>query len=154
MNRFFAATAAVAALLAGSAAQAETLRWPELPKSPITLVVLQRAPSVAAYLTPVADRAAARCPAGHSCIVCLAGCDDGRPALVHSMVPRSTTNKSTAQSADASENDTDGIADNAPRFAREEWAGIVCGSESGCRGAGIPPPRAVEINISVHKYRH
>lgn len=149
------AIACGAALMVATPAGAESLRWPQQAKEPVTPIVFQRAPSVTAYLLPIADRRAARCPAGHSCVVCLAGCDTTRPALVQTMVPRATAaNKSTVVAAEPGDNDTDGVADDAPRFAREEWAGIVCGAEGGCRGAGIPPPRPSEVNIAVHRYQH
>jgi hypothetical protein len=141
-------------LLSAPAAWGESLRWPEPAREPqLALTVLQRAPAVQAYLMAIGDRQSNRrsCDAGRICVICLAGCDHSGPEVIHSMAPRPTGPKAVA---DGGDNDADGIADSAPRFARQEWAGIVCGWEGGCSGASIPPPRPSEITITVHRYKH
>lgn len=138
-------------------ANAETLRWPAatyLPKPyPVPApppAVLERPGSViAAKATKLAPTPA--CREGSVCVVCIAACDVATPAIVHSQKPRSTGALVTASAA---ENDSDGVAANAPRFARLEWAGIACGSDNGCRVSGISaPPRArsIDVHISVSR---
>jgi hypothetical protein len=74
------------------------------------------------------------------------------PVVVQQMKPLST-GVITAASA---ENNSDGIAAAAPQYARQEWAGITCGTESGCRVSGVSAPSRsshdVDIRMSVFTY--
>ena len=149
---------ALALLVAGMSvtapASAEQLAWPRataLPK-PVAQpnpppAVLERAAIVAATRAAESDRIAARqCIDGRNCVICIAACDRKPPVVLQAMAPRPTH---AIVAASGIENDNDGVSETAPRFARQEWAGIVCGLESGCRGSGIAPPRPREVHLTV-----
>ena len=159
--RLFAHTklvyAAVACLMTFGAApaRAETLRWPAatyLPKpapapAPPPAVLERPAAVFAARSTQQPMPTALACRDGRVCVICVAACDRGAPAVVQSLYPRAIDARNDASAAG---NDSDGVAANAPRFARQEWAGIACGTESGCRVSGISaPPRARSIDVHL-----
>jgi hypothetical protein len=149
---------ALAVTLPITAAIADTLRWPAATSLPKPLpppasppAVLERPAS--AYLTRASSERSkgdATCREGQVCVICVAACDNGAPRVVQNLKPR-TTGEPLASGI---ENNSDGVADNAPRFARQEWAGITCGWESGCRVSGvIAPPRThyYDVRISVSR---
>ncbi len=150
---FLGLIAALAITLA-SPASAETVRWPAstmLPKLPPPLAsppaVLERAASVvAAKAHDKNAKGDVVCKEGRVCVICVAACDLAPPVVVQRMKPRPTGAPVPA----GVENDSDGVADNAPRFARQEWAGITCGTESGCRVSGVSAPRrSLDIDVRM-----
>jgi hypothetical protein len=151
LRHFLLAVAAAAAALTAVPAMADTLRWPpatSLPKpaSPPAAppAVLERPAS--AYLTRASaprTKSDATCQAGQVCVICVAACDSETPRVVQNLKPRSTGEPGLS----GIENNSDGIADNAPRFARQEWAGITCGYESGCRVSGVLAPRSRSYDV-------
>ena len=137
-----------------SACDAQQARWPaasSLPKAAPPPApppaVLERAPSANTFAVPEKSRVSAKvCGANRTCVVCVAACDGTPPIVVQSLKPLPTGAVAVA----SAENDSDGVADNAPRYARPEWAGITCGSEGGCRVAGVlAPGRASEHNVNI-----
>lgn len=143
---------AVAAGASGADAQMPPIRWPaatalprpSAPPNPPP-AVLERAPS--AVIGQVSGRqAAAVCRAERACVVCVAACDRAPPAIVQALEIRPTG----AAMAATAETNADGIADGAPRFARTDWSGITCGTDSGCRVSGVDAPkRATEIDVRM-----
>jgi hypothetical protein len=138
--------------MAGAApAMAETLRWPSatyLPKPtqpPAPPPAILERPA-SAHLVRVSNergKSDTTCKAGQVCVICVAACDSGYPQIVQHFKPRATG----APGPSGIENNSDGIADNAPRFAREAWAGITCGYESGCRVSGVLAPRSRSYDV-------
>jgi hypothetical protein len=163
MRRFFLRqmVLAVAAALISSAATpavAETLRWPPATSMPKPAPAPASPPAVlerpaSAHInqaTVTRARGDVTCAAGQVCVICVAACDGGYARIVHNLKPRSTGEPEPS----GVENNSDGIADNAPRFARQPWAGITCGYESGCSVSGViapPRPREYNINITVNR---
>ncbi len=150
------AVAAIACLLTlgTSLAHAQTLRWPAASYLPKPAPAPASPPAVLERpATSVAGKAAAQeatatvCHAGRVCVICVAACDLATPVVVQSLKPRAT-DKPAADNT--TENDSDGVADTAPRFARQQWAGIECGTESGCRVSGVSaPPRTSSLDVRV-----
>jgi hypothetical protein len=140
---------------------AETLRWPAatyLPKPapapapPPAFLERPAATTMAAKATQRTATTAPVCREGRVCVICVAACDFGTPAVVQSLQPRAIRAVGIASST--VENNSDGVAANAPRFARQDWAGIACGTESGCRVSGISAPprsRSIDVYISVSR---
>jgi hypothetical protein len=139
----------------------ETVRWPSstgLPKpaqhpAPPP-AVLERAPSARAYLDADQRTVASktRCEPGRTCVVCVAACDIAAPVVVQQMKPLPTGMIAAA----STETNIEGIASDAPRHARQDWAGITCGTESGCRVSGVNAPSRssydVDVRMSVFTY--
>jgi hypothetical protein len=152
--------AIVATLIASAttSAMADTLRWPPATSMPKNVpppasppAVLER-PASAYVNRATAQRAKGdvTCAAGQVCVICVAACDSGAPRIVQNLKPRPTGEPEPS----GVENNSDGIADNAPRFARQQWAGITCGYESGCSVSGViapQRPREYNINITVNR---
>jgi hypothetical protein len=162
-----AAALAVIALALGSAGLFQTahagdnMRWPSasalpsLPKQPNSPpAVLERAPSAIAYLENDKQTRAAqtKCEPGKTCVVCVAACDLKAPVVLQQIKPQPTG----AIAAASTETNSDGISPNAPKYARQDWAGITCGSESGCRVSGVSAPRRSssdnDVRFSVFSY--
>jgi hypothetical protein len=146
----------VAALIASvtTPAMAETLRWPAATSMPKLApppasppAVLERPASAYAYrVAAERHKGDTTCQSGQVCVICVAACDGGSARVVQQLKPRPTGEPAAA----GVENNSDGIADNAPRFARQQWAGITCGYESGCSVSGVTAPRRpIEYSISV-----
>lgn len=137
---------AIAAVCTGTTgAEAQQVRWPretQLPKpAPLPApppAVLERAPSAVTFQAAENQRKAnAACKPGRTCVVCVAACDGTPPVVVQTMKPLPTG----AIVAASIENDSDGVATNAPKYARQDWAGITCGTEGGCSVSGVSAPR-------------
>ncbi len=158
IQRCILGAGALLALVIGAPAQAETIRWPSsttLPKSAPPPApppaVLERAASVVAHKAKDRNsKGEVVCKEGRVCVICVAACDLAPPVVVQRLKPRSTGEPAVA----GVENDSDGVADNAPRFARQEWAGITCGTESGCRVSGVSAPRrSLDIDVRMTIFR-
>jgi hypothetical protein len=149
------AFAAASFASATSPSMAETLRWPaatSIPKpapSPASPPAHLERPA-SAYLTRISaepKKGDTTCKAGQVCVICVAACDNGTPHVVQHLKPRPTG----APEPSGIENNSDGIADNAPRFARQQWAGITCGYESGCSVSGViaPSRRSYDVRFTI-----
>jgi hypothetical protein len=139
----------------------DSVRWPSstgLPKPPQhpapPPAVLERAPSARAFIEADQRTVAAKtkCEPGRTCVVCVAACDIAAPVVVQQMKPQPTG----TIAAVSAETNSDGVAAGAPKHARQEWAGITCGAESGCRVSGVNAPNRssydVDVRMSVFTY--
>ena len=140
-------TLALLATVTHSAAAAD-LAWSRRTHLPAPKPEPVQQAAVTSPLSTNAERVAAtQCRPGHSCIVCVANCDDTPPVVVADHRVVQTVPSSTGQQT---ENNADGYAAEAPGYARPMWAGIMCGQNSGCVAAGISaPPRPFEADIRI-----
>ena len=142
-----AAIAVLGVISTVAACDAQQARWPAAtglpkpaPEPAAPPAYLERAPTV------VASKAFEKqCTGSKVCVICVAACDTPAPVVIQSLRPVPTS----AIVAASTENDSDGISPNAPRYARQDWAGITCGSVGGCRVSGVTAPSSSSYSVDV-----